>query len=189
MHGKRGVDAGAVDALALLVQVAHGGAHALGSHQHDVDVLAEVHAVVLHHTQQEPVGQAQGGAGLHGRQDAGVQAGLGGVGNQQNDHVRLGNDVKHLAQGAVRLVEAHGAGLVAGGGVGAQANGDLDVGASLGEGVAQVLGLSGGLGAPADDADLLDVLESLGKEGVLVAATPARQAKSRFGWAASTGGS
>lgn len=30
----------------------------------------------LHDAQQEAVGQAQGGAGLHGRQDAGVQLGL-----------------------------------------------------------------------------------------------------------------
>jgi hypothetical protein len=48
----------------------------LGRHQHDVDVLAEVHAVVLHDAQQEAVGQAQGGARLHGRQDPGVQLGL-----------------------------------------------------------------------------------------------------------------
>lgn len=114
----------------LLIEAAHGGAHALGGHQHHVDVLAEVHAVVLqglvsgmagqqrqagrtagshacasqedgtmaetaaankfqgsliahtamcphlHHAQQEAVGQAQGGAGLHGSQDARVQLGL-----------------------------------------------------------------------------------------------------------------
>eukprot|EP00983_Pelagomonas_calceolata_P078253 1154202-Pelagomonas_calceolata.AAC.7 len=48
----------------------------LGGHQHHVDVLAEVNAIALHHTKQESVGQAQGGTGLHGSQQAGVQLGL-----------------------------------------------------------------------------------------------------------------
>ncbi len=50
---------------------------------------------------------------------------LGGVGDEQDDHVALGDHVKHLAQGAVGLGEAHGAGLLAGGGVGAQADDHL----------------------------------------------------------------
>ena len=41
----------------------------------------------------------------------------------------------------------------------------------LGEGVADVLRLGGGLGTPADDADLLDVLPRRLKERELVAAT------------------
>lgn len=44
--------------------------------QDNVDVLPEVHTIVLHHTQQEAVAQAQGGTRLHGGQDAGVQLGL-----------------------------------------------------------------------------------------------------------------
>lgn len=58
----------------------------LGCDQADVDVLPEVHVVVLHHTQQEAVAQTQGGTRLHGSQDAGVQLGLdggGGEGTQQ----------------------------------------------------------------------------------------------------------
>lgn len=47
---------------------------------------------------------------------------LSGVGDQEDDHVGLGDDIKHLAKGSIGLSEAHSAGLLAGGGVGAQAD-------------------------------------------------------------------
>mmetsp|Transcript_25254 Transcript_25254/g.63637 ORF Transcript_25254/g.63637 Transcript_25254/m.63637 type:complete len:468 (+) Transcript_25254:613-2016(+) len=170
VDGEGGVDAGAVDLLALHVQVAHGGAHALGRDQHHVDVGAELSALVLHHAEQEAVRQAQGGAGLHGGQDARVQLGLGSVGDEQNDHVAVGDDVKDLAQGALLLGEVALLRLGRAGRAGAQANADLNVHARLRERLAHVLRLRGRLGAPADDADLLDAGERLRQRGELVAA-------------------
>lgn len=64
VDGEAAVDAGAVDALALLVQAAHRGAHALGRHEDDVDVGPEVDAVVLHDAEQEAVRQPEGRARL-----------------------------------------------------------------------------------------------------------------------------
>eukprot|EP00983_Pelagomonas_calceolata_P078252 1154202-Pelagomonas_calceolata.AAC.6 len=52
---------------------------------------------------------------------------LGGIRDEQHHHVGGGHHVKHLAQGAVLGREAHGLGILPAGGVGAQANGDLDV--------------------------------------------------------------
>lgn len=48
----------------------------LWCHQDHVDVLAEVYSVILHHTQQEAVAQAEGGTRFHGSKDAWVQLGL-----------------------------------------------------------------------------------------------------------------
>ncbi len=96
---------------------------------------------------------------------------LSGVGDEQHNEVRLGDDVQHLAEGAIGLAEASGLGLSDGGGVQAKANRDLDVHAGSGDRVLQVLRLRGSLGAPADDADRLDVLEGLLQLGELVAAS------------------
>mmetsp|Transcript_35731 Transcript_35731/g.79489 ORF Transcript_35731/g.79489 Transcript_35731/m.79489 type:complete len:676 (+) Transcript_35731:58-2085(+) len=171
LDGEGAVDAGAVDALALLIQAPDGGTHTLGGHQHNVDVLAEVNAVVLHHAQQEAVGQTQGGTRLHGGQDAGVQLSLGSIGNQQDDKVAAGDDIEHVTQSASGLGEANSLSLSDGGRVHAQTNGDLDVQASLLNGVTQVLGLGWGLGSPSNNTNALDALESILQQRVLIAAT------------------
>ena len=171
MDGEGGVDARAANLLALLVQAADGGAHALGGDEDDVDVLAEGLAVGVHDAEEEAVGEAEGGAGLHGGEDAGVHLRLRGVGDEEHDEVGLGDDVEGLAEGAVLLGEAALAGLLVRLGGGAETDADLGVHASLGEGVAEVLGLGGRLGAPADDADGVDALERLGKLLEEVAAT------------------
>lgn len=80
MDSKGGVDAGAVDSLALHVEVANRRAHALGGAEHDIDVRAELGALVFHDAEEEAMGKAEGGPGLHGRQDARVQLGLHGIG-------------------------------------------------------------------------------------------------------------
>ena len=79
------------------------------------------------------------------------------------------DDVEHLAERAVVLVEAGLAGRGERGRALAQADGDLDVGAR--ERVAQVLGLGRALRAPADHADLRDALEGLRQQREQVAAT------------------
>jgi hypothetical protein len=48
----------------------------LGRHEHHIDVLSEVDAVVHHYTKEEAVAEAKRGAGLHCGEDAGVQLGL-----------------------------------------------------------------------------------------------------------------
>mmetsp|Transcript_21569 Transcript_21569/g.43585 ORF Transcript_21569/g.43585 Transcript_21569/m.43585 type:complete len:552 (+) Transcript_21569:94-1749(+) len=169
VDGEGGVDAGAVDLLALLVEAADGGSHALGADGDDVHVLREGLADGVEVSEEEAVGEAEGGAGLHGREDLLVQLGLGGVADQEHDKVGLLDHLPHLAKGAVLLAEAGILGLLVGSGGGAKADGDGGVGAGLHEGVAEVLGLGGGLGSPPDDADLLDALEGLGEEGEEVA--------------------
>ena len=105
------------------------------------------------------MGEAERGAGLHGREDLLVQLGLGGVADEQHDEVGLLDGVEHLTERVVVLREADGArGLEAGGAL-AQADLDLDVRAL--QRVAQVLRLRRRLRAPADDTDLLDALERL----------------------------
>jgi len=69
VHCEAGVDAGAVDLLALHVEAAHRGPHALGAHGHDADVGAEGQALRLEVPQEEPVGQPQHRARLHGAQN------------------------------------------------------------------------------------------------------------------------
>lgn len=64
---------------------------------------------------------------------------------------------------------------------GARRSTHLGVHAGLGERVAQVLGLRGRLGAPADHAHGLDALEGLGQLGVLVAAAAAAWRLQRAG--------
>ena len=117
------------------------------------------------------MGEAEGGAGLHGGEDARVHLRLRGVGDEEHDEVGLGDDVEGLAEGAVLLGEAAGAGLVVGLGGRPETDADLGVHAGLLEGVAEVLRLSGRLGAPADDADGVDALERLGELLEEVAAT------------------
>jgi hypothetical protein len=65
-------------------RVACGARPHLRRHEHDVDVAAEVDAVVLHHAQQEAVRQPERRAGLQGRQNSRVQIGLGARGATEN---------------------------------------------------------------------------------------------------------
>mmetsp|Transcript_31421 Transcript_31421/g.60588 ORF Transcript_31421/g.60588 Transcript_31421/m.60588 type:complete len:506 (+) Transcript_31421:387-1904(+) len=169
VHGEGGVDARAVDVLALLVQTTHRGPHALGGHKHHVDVVAELCAVVLHDAQKEPVRQPKRGSRLHGRQDARVHLSLRAVRDEQQDQLRLRDDLKNLAQGSVLLGEAAGFCLCLRGRSSAEADLHLDVDARLGNGVAQVLSLGRSLRAPSDDPDGLDALKCLGKQVVQVA--------------------
>ena len=62
VDSKGGVDARAVNGLALLVQPPHRGPHPLGAHRHHVDVIRELLPESVEVAQQEPVGQAQGSA-------------------------------------------------------------------------------------------------------------------------------
>mmetsp|Transcript_79567 Transcript_79567/g.192796 ORF Transcript_79567/g.192796 Transcript_79567/m.192796 type:complete len:601 (-) Transcript_79567:30-1832(-) len=171
VDGERRVDARAANLLALLVETTHGRAHALRRDEDDVDVLAEGFAVGGHDAEKEAVGEAEGGAGLHGGEDARVHLSLRGIGDEEHDEVGLGDDVEGLAEGAVLLGEAARAGLVVGLGGRPETDADLGVHAGLLEGVAKVLRLRGRLGAPADDADGVDALERLGKLLEEVAAT------------------
>jgi hypothetical protein len=168
VHGEARIDAGAVDLAALLIEPAHRRAHALGADGDDVDVLGEILALRLQMRQQEAVAEAERRAGPEGGEDLLVVLGEGCVGDQQQRHVALADHLVHLAQGAVLLAEAHGLGLLHGGGAFAQA--DLDLDARALERLPQVLGLRRALRGPADDADLLDAVERLGQQLEEVAA-------------------
>ena len=169
LHREAGVDAGAVDVLALHVEPPHGGAHALGAHRHDVDVRRELGPHVLQVADQEAVREAERGAGAERFEDLAVQLRLGGVGNEQEHEVRLLDDGEHLAQRAVLLGEAGLPRL--GHRARARAQADLHLDAGALERVAQVLRLRRALRAPADDADLLDAREGLGQQGKQVPPT------------------
>jgi hypothetical protein len=117
------------------------------------------------------VGKAEGGTGLHGGEDLLVELGLGSIGDEENNKVGILDNIEDLTEGTVLLAEADLLGLLVGRRAGAKADGDLDVGAGLVERVAKVLGLSRGLGSPADDTDILDALEGLGEEGEKITST------------------
>lgn len=46
----------------------------LGSHQDDIDVIAEACSIILHDAKQKPVRQAEGGARLHAGQHPRIKA-------------------------------------------------------------------------------------------------------------------
>jgi len=165
VDGEGGVDASAIDFLTLLVETTDGGTHALGADGNDVHVLGEGLTDRVEVAEKEAVGKAEGGTWLHGGEDLLVKLGLGSIGDEKDDKIGILYNVENLAEGAVLLAEANVLGLLVGGRGGAKADGDLDIGARLVERVAEVLGLSRGLGSPADDTNLLDALEGLGEEG------------------------
>ena len=70
----------------------------LGGDEHDVDVLTEGGALGVHDAEEESVGEAEGGAGLHRGEDARVELRLRGVGDEEHDEVGLGDDVEGLAE-------------------------------------------------------------------------------------------
>ena len=96
-HSKTGIDAGPVDLFALHVETPHRRAHTLWAHTNDIDVVWKLGALVFQMPQQKTVGQTQGGSRLQGRKDLFVLCTLGGVGNQEQHHIRLANDRKHFA--------------------------------------------------------------------------------------------
>merc|ERR1719243_95562 len=109
------------------------------------------------------------------RQEPGLQLGLRGVRDEDQEEVRLGGHVKDVAERPAGLGEARRLGLRPGRRLPPEA--DLDLGL-VGEArrldrVAQVLGLGGALGAPAQDADRPHALEGLREEVGQLAALPA----------------
>ena len=56
--------------------------------------------------EQKPVAEAERRAGAEGREDFFVVLCEGGIGNQQQRHIALANDVVHLTKRAVRFREA-----------------------------------------------------------------------------------
>mmetsp|Transcript_8261 Transcript_8261/g.19256 ORF Transcript_8261/g.19256 Transcript_8261/m.19256 type:complete len:303 (-) Transcript_8261:45-953(-) len=173
VHSKRSVDAGTVDLLALLVQAADRGAHALGGDEDDVDVLTELLAARLEVAEEEAVGEAEGGTLLEERLDLGlVIVGLGGVGDEQHDEVRLLDHIILSAEEAILLGEANSLSSLPRGRGLAEAHLNVDVRPDLLQGVLEVLALSGSLGAPANDTDLLHALKGLGHKRELVPASP-----------------
>ena len=169
VDGEAGVDAGAVHFLPLHVEPAHRRSHPLRADGDDVHVGRELGADVLEVAEQETVREAQRRARAQALEHLGVELGLGGVGDQQKDDVRLLGHREHLAQRAVRLGEARLARVVHRRRPGAQADLHLDPGPL--QRVAQVLRLRRPLRAPADDADLLDAREGLRQQRKQVAAT------------------
>lgn len=117
------------------------------------------------------MGKTKGGTRLHGGEDILVELGLSSVRDEEHDKVGLCNDLKALPEGTFILREANLLGLLIGRRGWAQADGDLDISSGLVEGVAEVLGLGRSLGAPSNDADILDSFEGLGKEREEVTAT------------------
>ena len=162
VHGEGRVDARAANLLALLVEPADGGAHALGRDEHDVDILAEGLAVRLHDAEQKAVRQAKRRAGLHGGEDAGVHLACAASEMSSITRSDLAMIVEGLAERAVLLGEAARARLLVGLRGGAEADAHLGVHARLLQRVAEVLALRGRLGAPPDDADGVDALERPG---------------------------
>mmetsp|Transcript_5044 Transcript_5044/g.11504 ORF Transcript_5044/g.11504 Transcript_5044/m.11504 type:complete len:533 (+) Transcript_5044:296-1894(+) len=171
VHGKRRVDARAVHLLALLVEAAHRRPHALGRDKHDVDVVAEVDAVVLHDSEKESVAQAERGSRLHRREQARVQRRLRGVRNKQEHEVARRRRLEDTRERSVRLGETRVNRLVVARGSLAQSDDHLGVHASLRERVAEVFRLRRSLRSPSDDRYLLDSVERLGNEVELVAST------------------
>ena len=169
VDGEGGVDASAVDLLTLLVETTDRGAHTLGADGNDVHVLGEGFADGIEVAEEEAVGKAEGGTRLHGGEDLLVKLGLGSIRDEEDDEIGILDNIVELTEGAVLLTEANVLGLLVGGRAGTKTDGDLDIGASLVERVAKVLGLSRGLGSPADDTDLLDPLEGRGEEGEEIA--------------------
>ncbi len=165
VDGEGGVDSGSVDFLTLFVQTTDGRSHSLGADGDDVHVIGEFLSDGVEVSQKESVGKSKGGAGLHGGEDFLVQFGLGGIGNQQHDQVGVLDNLEHLSEGAIFFAETNGLGLFEGGGSLTESDGDLDVGTGFLQGIGHVLGLGGSLGSPSDNTNILDALESLGKEG------------------------
>ena len=83
LNGDARVDPRAVDFPALFVEAAHGRPHAFGADGDDIDAGRKGCVYGLEVPEQEPVGEAQGGAGLEGIEYAFVVFGLRGVGDEQ----------------------------------------------------------------------------------------------------------
>jgi hypothetical protein len=111
VHGETAVDAGAVDLRALFVEAAHGVAHALGAHGDHPVSGRELPTGGPEMAEQEAVREADGRAGLQGREDLLVVGGEGGVGDQQDHQVAVGGDGEPVAECAVLLGEAVRAGV------------------------------------------------------------------------------
>ena len=86
--------------------------------------------------------------------------GLGRIGNEQQHHVRFGNDLEHFPQGAIRFGKSSLARLLHRGTARPEAH--FDPNPCAFERFAQILRLGWSLRAPADDPDLLDALERPG---------------------------
>ena len=171
-----GIDTGAVDLLPLHVQAAHRRPHALGTDRDDVVAGGKSGALVFQVRQQKAVRQAQGSSGTQRREDFLVLGCLGGIGNEQEHHVRFANHVVHFSEGAVCLRETGLLRLSGGAAVRPQAHLHPDTGAF--QRLPQVLRLGGPLRTPSDDADLPDALECRRQERKFV---PAASHNSLFG--------
>src|SRR5262249_33076872 len=106
MDGKAAIDPRTVDFAALLVKTPDRWSHPLRAHPDDVDVVAEGLAETQTMGTKKTVGRPGGSPRPDRRHNAIVIVGLRGVGDQQQDKVRAGNDVVHLAAGAVGLGKA-----------------------------------------------------------------------------------
>jgi hypothetical protein len=123
------------------------------------------------------VGKTESSSRLHGSEDARVELGLSSIGDEANNHVRLGNNVENFTKSTILLVKVDSTGFFARRGVGAETNDYFGVHAGLSESVAEILGLSRSLRTPSNDTNLLDALESFREKGVFVTSTSAVGAK------------
>ncbi len=115
------------------------------------------------------MGEAQSCPVLHGGKDLFIILDLGGIGNEQNDHIGLTNNRIHLAKGSAVFRKtgftggSHGATSLP------QTDFDPDIG-SL-KRIAEILSLGRALRAPADHANLLDTGKGLRKQAKFIPPT------------------
>jgi len=172
VHREAGVDPGPVDLSALQVQRPDRGTHALRAHRDDVHVGREFLAVLAQVAEQESVRQAEGGSRPQRREHVPVQLRLGGIGDQQDHHVGVADDLEHLAEAAIGLGESALARLVGRRAALPEPDDDLDGAAPCFRGsrcfpgiqrVPEVLRLGAALRPPADHADLPHALQRPGQ--------------------------
>ena len=129
---KTGINAGTVDLFALLIEAAHRWPHTFRADGNHIDVAGEVFADALQVAQQKAVGETQRGARAHGGKNFFVTLRGGGISNQHQHQIRLGNDLIHFAERAIGDGKADRFRLCHRRRVGAQTDLHNDVGANQG---------------------------------------------------------
>ena len=107
VHSERSVNARPVRRLTLFIQSTNRRTHTLRRDEHDVDVVAKLRPLRVHHPEQESVRQPERRARLHRRQNARVHLRLRRIGDQQHHQVALRDDVERLPERPVRLVKSN----------------------------------------------------------------------------------
>ena len=171
MNSERSIDSSSVNFLTLFVKTTYGWSHTLGAYSDNIHVLGECLVDRIEVSEEESVGKSEGGTGLHGGENLLVQLSLGGIGNEENDKVRISNYLVHLSEGISLLAESTLLGLLEGRRSLTKSNGNLNFSSDLLKGITKILCLSRSLGSPSDNSNILDSIKCLRKEGEKIASS------------------